>query len=204
MFVLQLITLIIFQRMVNGPTAYSVSIVALGFNVYFILYELLQILVQKKAYFTDIINLIDITRIGCIYIFIMAKQFGGKAPEGIVPIMFFLLWVKIFKYLSVFSPFRFFIMMLQCIIADIRTFIALLFIAMFAYGQIMYTLADDDEEPDMMSDFRSGYVLAFGELGDFAKYSYIKFFMFFMFTFLIPLTLMNMLVAIMSDTYARV
>lgn len=75
---------------------------------------------------------------------------------------------------------------------------------MFAYGQIMYTLTDDNEEADYTASFRSGYVLAFGDLGDFADYSYTKFFMFFMFTFLIPLTLMNMLVAIMSDTYGRV
>lgn len=55
-----------------------------------------------------------------------------------------------------------------------------------------------------MEDFRQGYVLAFGDLGDFTNYDITKFFIFSMFTFLIPLTLMNMLIAIMSDTYARV
>lgn len=68
-------------------------------------------------------------------------------------------------------------------------------------------VADEDgniPEPDNLEDFRQGYVLAFGDLGDFGAYGVTKFFIFSMFTFLIPLTLMNMLIAIMSDTYARV
>jgi hypothetical protein len=47
-------------------------------------------------------------------------------------------------------------------------------------------------------------VIAFGDLGDFASFSALQFFMFMLFTFFIPLTLMNMLIAIMSDTYSRV
>jgi hypothetical protein len=113
------------------------SYAALGFNAYFIFFELLQVCVQKSEYFTDIMNLFDIARIASVFIFIMSKQYpevGPSAPAEIVPIMFFLVWVKITKYLSVFEPFRYLIMMLCEIIADIRTFLALLFIAMFAYG----------------------------------------------------------------------
>jgi hypothetical protein len=61
-----------------------------------------------------------------------------------------------------------------------------------------------NKSDDAEDDFRQGYVLAFGDLGDFSEFPLIKFLMFSMFTFLIPLTLMNMLIAIMSDTYARV
>jgi len=164
-------------------------------------------LVQKGDYFKDLANMFDMARIAAIYFFIMAKQFGGEAPDWIVPVMFFLLWIKIFKYLSVFAPFRYFVMMLLAMIADIRVFLAILFIAMFAYGQIMLTMSDKsvaDDEAGAIGDFRQGYVLAFGDLGAFADYGWLKFFMFSMFTFLIPLTLMNMLIAIMSDTYGRV
>lgn len=64
----------------------------------------------------------------------MSKSYGVKPVPELTPIMFFLIWVKICKYLGVFSPFRYLIMMLNEILADIRTFLALLFIAMFAYG----------------------------------------------------------------------
>ena len=95
-------------------------------------------------------------------------------------------------------------MMLTEIIADIRTFLALLFIAMFAFGQIWLTMKKEGTEEDVSATFSQGYVLAFGDLGEFSEYPLVKFLMFSMFTFLIPLTMMNMLIAIMSDTYARV
>jgi hypothetical protein len=82
--------------METDATAYIVSIVALCFNAYFIFYEVLQMLVQRGDYFKDILNLFDMARIAAIYFFIMSKQFGGKAPEWIVPVMFFLVWIKIF------------------------------------------------------------------------------------------------------------
>jgi len=90
--------------------------------------------------------------------------------------------------------------MIQEIVKDISTFLAILFLAMGAYGQIMLTMNEDRS----YGDFRQGYVLAFGDLGGFADYSVIQFIMFIIFTFFIPLTLMNMLIAIMSDTYGRV
>lgn len=51
---------------------------------------------------------------------------------------------------------------------------------------------------------RSSYVLSFGELGDFAEAAVVKFFVFALFSFIIPLVLMNLLIAIMSDSYARI
>jgi hypothetical protein len=48
------------------------------------------------------------------------------------------------------------------------------------------------------------YVLSYGDLGSFDEFMYLKFFIFMMFSFLIPLVLMNMLIALMSDSYSRV
>jgi len=48
------------------------------------------------------------------------------------------------------------------------------------------------------------YVLALGELGDFDKFKYLRFAFFMIFSLFIPLILMNMLIAIMSDCYERV
>ena len=65
----------------------------------------------------------------------------------------------------------------------------------------MLTISNNE---DVFAEFRQGYVLSLGDLGDFAEYGWMQFFMFIMFSFLIPLTLMNMIIAIMGDTYARV
>jgi len=57
-------------------------------------------------------------------------------------IMFLLLWMKIFKYLGVFSSTRYLIKMTFEIIADIQVFLIVLFTGMVAYFQILLTLGE--------------------------------------------------------------
>lgn len=59
-------------------------------------------------------------------------------------------------------------------------------------------------DSDLGNELRLSYVLAFGELGEYSTYSWIQFVIFFIFSFFIPLMLLNMLIAIMSDVYERV
>lgn len=231
-FVGLLSTLIAYSVVTEVDTRLAFGIAAFSINTYFFLYEIIQILIQRRAYISEFMNIIDVVRIGLIFWFIIATQFGTKVdygiceegdacwvkdkegeqanrpwsygiPQEVIPATFFLLWIKIFKFLQAFSAFRYIIMMIQEIIKSIGTFLALLFIAMLAYGQIMLTMKPV-EDGATWAELRGGYVLALGELGSFDEYNFIQFFMFCMFTFFIPLTLMNMLIAIMSDTYARV
>ena len=51
---------------------------------------------------------------------------------------------------------------------------------------------------------RDSYVLAFGELGSFSDVTMMQFIIFIIFSLFIPLVLMNILIAIMSDAYERV
>lgn len=89
------------------------------------------------------------------------------------------------------------------IINDITTFLLILFTALFAYAQITYVLTQKGSR-DIITDLANSYVLSMGELGEFGEFYYMQFFIFMMFSFLVPLVLMNMLIAIMSDSYARV
>lgn len=90
----------------------------------------------------------DVIRIGLIYYYLITMFTNGNIPQEVIPIMFFLLWVKIFKYLSVFYAFRHLIMMIQEILKDISTFLAILFLAMVAYGQIMLTMQKPSDDPE--------------------------------------------------------
>jgi hypothetical protein len=119
-------------------------------------------LILKGEYFCDVINVLDITRITLITWYLVSTMFFSKEIlTEAIPFMFFLLWIKIFKYLQVFTAFRYLIMMIQEIVKDISTFLVILFLSMFAYGQIMLTMNVDRS----WTDFRQGYVLAFGDLG---------------------------------------
>ena len=87
------------------------------------------------------------------------------------------------------------------IMTDISAFVTILFIALLAYSQIIISITDSD---DIDANLRESYVLAFGELGSFAEASLMQFIIFVIFSFFIPLVLMNILIAIMSDAYERV
>ena len=60
------------------------------------------------------------------------------------------------------------------------------------------------EERDIDSNIRNSYVISLGELGQFDSIPLVSFLVFVLFSFLIPLVLMNMVIALMGDSYARV
>lgn len=74
---------------------------------------------------------------------------------------------------------------------------------MIAYTHIMYTI-NHFENPSIDRFSRQSYTLSFGELGPFDEMNWFTFIFFVIFSFFIPLVLMNMLIAIMGDTYGRV
>ena len=89
------------------------------------------------------------------------------------------------------------------ILSDSKSFILILVASMLAYAHIMITM-DHFNDPDVGAQSRMSYTLSFGELGPFDEMSSFQFFFFVIFSFFIPLVLMNMLIAIMGDTYGRV
>lgn len=110
------------------------------------------------------------------------------------------------NYLLVFKPTRYLIKMIFEIIYDIKTFLIILFSSLLAYAQISFVLdANTDAVDDgFVTQLKNSYVLSLGELGDFGEFSALRFIVFIIFSFLIPLVLMNMLIALMSDSYSRV
>ena len=163
--------------------------------------------IQKLGYFHDPKNWLDLTRLTLMFMILVSKSgLNYSVPHELYPITFFLMWVKILSYFSVFKPTRYLIKMIFEIISDILTFLIILFTAIFAYAQINYSFqeAGDPAAVSFYDEMRIGYVMAYGELGDFMTPDYVKFFIFAVFSFFIPLVLLNMLIAIMSDSYARV
>ena len=77
----------------------------------------------------------------------------------------------------------------------------ILFLAVIAYSQILLTF---DHSDDYDTYGRVGYLLAFGELSGPDGFGITKFVIFSIFAFIVPLTMMNLLIALMSDSYARI
>lgn len=92
--------------------------------------------------------------------------------------------------------------MIMEILTDVTIFLIMLFIIIFAYSHLLIVLSDEDYTFE--STFKSSYVLSFGELDDSRNNGLIDWINFMIFSFSITLVLMNLLIAIMSDSYERV
>ena len=130
--------------------------------------------------------------------------------------MFLLYWAKlIFVYLAVFQWTRYLIRMISVILLDILAFMIILVITMLAFTHIMFLLLKEtdlvqavEEDGVTKSDEISrlsidAYAITFGELA-FEDLNAMQYIMFVVFSFAITLVLMNMLIAIMTDSYEKV
>jgi hypothetical protein len=146
-------------------------------------------------------NMIDLARLTLIYMNLATKVYPTfYVSNEIIALTFLLMWIKIFNYLAVFKATRYLIKMIFEIVADIKTFLIILFITLFAYGQIIFALTGGD----FGSELRMSYGLAYGDLGDYQEMGMVQYIIFVIFSFFIPLVLLNMLIALMADSYTRV
>lgn len=144
----------------------------------------------------------DLVRMALIFTVILTYMIPlTELPKWINPVMLLLMWIKIFNYLAVFESTRYLIKMIFEIIEDVSAFLIILVTAILAYTQIIMSI---EETEGLDQTMRNSYVLALGELGEFGAASGLQFIIFVVFSFFIPLILMNMLIAIMSDAYERV
>jgi hypothetical protein len=177
--------------------------VAYSLTGIFVLYEVLQLIVQKLDYFKDFINWIDLTRfaliIYCIY------DINNPLTDNfkdVYAIMFVLVWFKLIKYLQVFDATRYLTRMMFDVVADLGTFILILLLVILAYAQITISIEDSGDAKTFDELSRQAYVLAFGDFGGFDTFTFVKFMVFVIFSFVVPLVMMNLLIAIISDSYA--
>ncbi len=84
----------------NAGLEEQLSAVALSLTGFFILYEVVQLVVRKLDYFTDLTNWVDIARFGLIiYCINNLNSKETSSNKDIYAVMFGLLWFKLVKYL---------------------------------------------------------------------------------------------------------
>lgn len=178
-------------------------------------------------YFFDIWNMIDM---GSLLFYLMYQimlnscvimdttVFKVHNVRTIGSVTCFLLWIKMFYWMRLFKKTAYFVKLITSTLYDIRTFFYMILIIVLAFANFYYvinynTSGDDsyvDHKLDVSSldSFLYVYMLA---LGEFSTDNYnngpnkvICWFMFMLASFLIVVVFMNMLIAIMGDTYAHV
>lgn len=130
-----------------------------------------------------------------------------------------LLWIKLFYWLRLFKPFSAFIRIISEIVKDIRVFSAMLLLCLAAFANVIMVLNTNRKITDGTPIFDS--YIGFGPidalihayltgLGDFNKDYYSEsnattvWIFFLVATVLVQLVFMNMLIAIMGESFGRI
>lgn len=180
-------------------------------------------------YFSDIWNCIDMTSailnltfslmfMTCL--FLDDQEFSFTTIHTFASFACFFMWLKVFYWCRLFSSLSYYVKLIQQTIADSLDFMLMVLIILLSFGSFLY-VADRMQDGTGFSYLGEYFnskaidsvvsVYMVGALGNFTTDRYrtggAKYFVMLMFllaTFIVSVVFMNMLVAIMGDTFGQV
>ena len=132
----------------------------------------------------------------------------------------FFMWIKVFYWFRLFSSYAYYVRLIMRTIWDSRRFMILVLVILTSFGNFIYVADVNNYKTGV--DYAGTYfkipfldaiisVYDFGALGDINEGPYLlgyesksMMFMFVLATFVIAVVFMNMLIAIMANTFAEV
>ncbi|CDW79600.1 wd40 repeat-containing protein [Stylonychia lemnae] len=189
----------------NAPVITAIVQVSTGL---LLIYEGLQCYANSSYYLYDFWNYFDLSGFIILFLHCTFVQLGIEYTNDDVVRSFgiMVLCARGVSYLRSFDQSRYLVGMIQEIISDMASFFVVLIFALFALASIKTVLDQTDEITisEFLEETLTFYRIALGdwEVSDFATVWYLL--VFICSTMLIPLILMNLLIALMGDTYARV
>lgn len=187
----------LYDRKSLGPI-----IVELVLNTFFLAYEASQAFSGIASYFTDIWNILDASRIIVLYLHCIVTLID---VEDIVEDVFLMLlniiaWSRLIGYFRIFDGTRYLIHMLTQVIADLGPFLVLFVLSTLGATFTFYSNSYSKDFGDM---FLATYGIAYGAW-NFEQDNDLKYTIFFCVSLINTLVLLNLLIALISDTYQRV
>jgi hypothetical protein len=186
---------------------FSIVMVILCYHIY---YEFRQAKQGGLDYITDFWNMIDVMRIILVIASVIFTFFIEIDKEPLLNLYSWaslICWAKALQYLSVFEKTRHLLMMISQVMMDLIPFACILLIISFGFAHI-FTLQlmvkADDGSSQMKKGLMNAYVLMFGELGGFDEFSSNQWAFFSISSCFIIIVLLNLLIAIISDTFEKV
>lgn len=201
----------------------AARLIILFFQLVFFVFESMQMRTLKWEYVHNMWNWLEFVSF-CFHLFIVLQhgiKFLDMSFELLImlsSIAVLLLYMKLFYWLRLFGGLGFYVRMVSETIYDIGDFIILFFMCVFTFAHAIFVLnrnsPDDAELYGAFFGWKpvdaivSQYFLG---LGEFAYDTFeaspdraLVWIYFLVATFLTNLTFLNMLIAIMGDTYGRV
>jgi hypothetical protein len=175
------------------------------YNLMFLFYEVPEIYVLKLSFFNDTWNNIDMIKILTTFLYLLHQIDDDVLDKDendanlIAAIAVLFNWFRLIGFFRVIPMFRYYIRMIIEITKQSVPFLILFFSFVLAFTFVLIGLRGDDFEDTWMISYRLSY-------GDFEE-EYVgehERFIFVLATIALPLILLNLIIAIMSDIYERV
>jgi len=188
----------------------------------FVILEAVEFRSDMGGYFVNIRNYVDLCSLvlNALYVFF---QLTGSMEQKTLNIMaafaVFLLYMKLFYWMKLFKPYSAFIRVITEIGKDIRVFSIMLLICLACFANVLMLMQHNrgDGDDEVIFEELVGFAPAdalihsyLTGLGDFGSDNYSEgdkktvWFMFVVATILVQLVFMNMLIAIMGESFGRV
>lgn len=207
----------------NAPWPVRTALIA--FNTFFFLLECRQVVTEGWAYLEDFWNFIDIVAFGTNYFLFIYTGEVNQYVQFLFAIASFFMLLRGMSYLRIFGSLRYLINMVIEIMKDMSAFLILLVYWIVGYSFIFYIFSeaaaaassggatltlqaaivgtDEGTESPFAANLKEIYRLAYGDFGP-DEYSPAKWLVFVIATFFLPLLMLNMVIALMGDTFGRV
>lgn len=205
------------QNDYEGPYRQAAVIYAilLGcYQIFFLSVEINQIMRNTNGYFTSFWNVVDVISILINYVLILMVCFKSdpKSENAVAGVAVLLMWFRVFYLLRVFTQTAYLVGMITAIIVDMRYFVVALLLAILAFGNSYYILGRNSEEDNFTGDnIWEAFIFAFRTgFGDFNTDDFgtpdevLIWIIFFINTIIIVIILLNLVIAIMGNTFERV
>jgi len=172
-------------------------------NCFYLLLELLQIVTSPCRYLQFRHNLVDLLIIAYWFYLLAAISFQLHHSVWLTTCVFILQQLTLIQFMVCFDSTRYFVQMIQEVLTETIPFMCILAFVLLSYTQILLTLdiTQGLTLHQAIESYIESYFFALGDFGGVSKKLELKIFVFLLFSFLISLTLMNLLIGIMTFVY---
>ncbi|OMJ73893.1 hypothetical protein SteCoe_27309 [Stentor coeruleus] len=173
-------------------------------------YEIVFVIIGPLEYFSDFWNCVDTVRSWVMIIYSLIvwgglfniSQTKSSNERYMLAILLFISWVRGITYFRINSSTRYLINLLFQVITDIFPFLIILFYSVVAFA-LMFRSFDMDFKTDFFPSLTDSYMILIGNWDNPTNTDFFSLILFFA-TLLNPIISLNLLIAILSDTFERV
>lgn len=177
-------------------------IIALTINTFFLAYETSQAYSGLLSYLTDVWNILDASRIIILYFhgILTLIQVNSETEDVLLMLLNLITWARLIGYFRIFDETRYLIHMITQIVNDLGPFLILFLLSNIG---ATFTFYSNDFDTDFGNEILSTYGISYGSW-EFEQDNNLKYTIFFCVSLMNTLILLNLLIALISDTYQRV